>query len=165
MILRGSAQHRRAADIDVLDRVVERALDSRHGLLKWIQVDDENFDRIDRMLGQRARVFSLGSIGQQAGMDARIQRLHAPIEYLWKAGVLRDLGNFDPALAQQLCSSAGRQNVKAKGAQLLSKIRDTGFVGNAQQRPPAAGLRHESALISALITIDTAATSFATCCD
>ena len=56
MILRRRTQHCRAADIDVLDRVVERALGTRDGLLERIEIDDENFDRIDRVIGQRAHV-------------------------------------------------------------------------------------------------------------
>ncbi len=99
MILGGRAQHRRTADIDVLDRVVERALRMCDGLLERIQIDNKNFDRVDRVISKRLHVRRIGPMREQACMNARIKRLHAPIEYLGKTGVLRYFGHFDTVLA------------------------------------------------------------------
>ena len=46
-VLGRGAQHRRAADVDVLDRLVERAVGARHGLRERIQVDHQHVDRLD----------------------------------------------------------------------------------------------------------------------
>ena len=62
MILSGGPQHCGAADIDVLDRVVERAFGTRHRLLERVEVDDEDFDRVDRVLGQRAHVRDIRAV-------------------------------------------------------------------------------------------------------
>ena len=71
----------------------------RHRLLERIEIDDENFDRINRVIGERPHVCGIRAVREQAGVDPRIQGLYAPVEYLGKAGVLRNLGNFDTALA------------------------------------------------------------------
>lgn len=50
MVLGGGAHHGRAADIDILDRVFQRAIRARHGLGERIQIDDHHVDRLDVML-------------------------------------------------------------------------------------------------------------------
>jgi hypothetical protein len=50
-VLRGRADHRRAADVDLLDHVV-LAGPARHGLAERVQVHDHEIDRLDAVLGE-----------------------------------------------------------------------------------------------------------------
>jgi hypothetical protein len=54
IVLRRGAQHRRAADVDVLDRVLEAAVRIGDRRLERIEVDDDEVDRLDA----RARIAS-----------------------------------------------------------------------------------------------------------
>jgi hypothetical protein len=47
MVLRGGADHRGTADVDVLDGVIDRRVLARDGLLERVQVDGEQVDRLD----------------------------------------------------------------------------------------------------------------------
>ena len=49
-VLRRRAHHRRAADVDVLDRVFERAAGLGDGGLERVEVDDQQVDRADAVL-------------------------------------------------------------------------------------------------------------------
>ena len=49
VILGRSAQHRRSADVDVLDRFLVAAVRARDGLCEGVEIDDEEVDRGDAM--------------------------------------------------------------------------------------------------------------------
>jgi hypothetical protein len=50
-VLRGRADHRRSADVDLLDHVVLPG-PARHGLAERVQVHDDEIDRLDVVLGE-----------------------------------------------------------------------------------------------------------------
>jgi hypothetical protein len=57
VILGRRPDHRRPADVDVLDRLVERDARLRDGRLERIKIDADEVDRLDPMLGHRGGVF------------------------------------------------------------------------------------------------------------
>jgi hypothetical protein len=133
-VLRGRAHHRRPADVDVLDRVVERAAGARDGRLERIEVDDQDVDRRDAVLAQRRHVGRQLAAREQAAVDLRVQRLDAAVEHLRKAGVFGDLGHREAGVGEQLGGAAGRQQPDAERRELARQLDDAGLVGYRDQR-------------------------------
>ena len=77
VVLRRGAHHRRPADVDVLDRLVERAAGPRDRLAERVEVDDDEVDRLDAGLLDRRHVLRQVAPREQAAVDLRVQRLHA----------------------------------------------------------------------------------------
>ena len=77
VILRRRAQHRRAADVDVLDRVGERAVGPRGGRFERIEIDDQQIDRRDVVLRHHRIVGAAPA--EQAAVHFRMQRLDAAV--------------------------------------------------------------------------------------
>ena len=89
MVLGGRAHHRWAADIDVLNRIFQRATFTGNGLGERIQVNNHHIDRLDLMFFHNGIV--LAATAQNATMYFRMQGLHASIHHLRETGVI---GNF-----------------------------------------------------------------------
>ncbi len=85
-VLRRPAQHRWAADVDHLDRVGLRRSAAARDLLERIEVDADEIERLDPVLLERGDVFGLVAAGEDARVDARVERLHAPAEHLRRLG-------------------------------------------------------------------------------
>ncbi len=84
MVLRGGANHRGAADVDVLDAiVVVGAL--RDSGLERIEVHNEQIDRADVVREHRGFVLGVLANRKQAAMHRRMQRLHAPVHHFREA--------------------------------------------------------------------------------
>ena len=105
VILRRGAHHRRPADVDVLDRVLEAAAGLRDGRGERIEVHDDEIDRLDAVLLHDGVVDAAPA--EQAAMDLRVQRLDAPVHDLGKAGDGRHVGDRDALRTQQRRGAAG----------------------------------------------------------
>ena len=90
-VLRRAPQHRRAADVDRLDRLFLRHTPPRRHLLERIEVDADEVERLDPVLLERGEVAGLVAAGEDAGVDTRVERLHAPAEHLRRGGDLLDV--------------------------------------------------------------------------
>ena len=132
-VLRRGTQHRRAADVDVLDRVFQRAVGPRGGLRERVEVDDQEVDRRDAVLLQRRHVRRQIAPREQAAVDARVQRLHAAVEHLGKAGDLGHFGDGQAGLGEQLGGAAGGQQLDAGAVQFARELDDAGLVGDGEQ--------------------------------
>ena len=97
MVLRGGADQRRAADIDVLDTVFAAgARGDRRG--ERVKVGHQEVDLADTVLGQRREVVGPVAPRQQSTMDRRMQGLDASVEHLRRAGHRHDFGHRQPGL-------------------------------------------------------------------
>jgi len=71
MIFGGCADHGRPADIDLLDRFFGGHA-FRDGLLEWVEIDHQQIDGLDPMVGHRRLIFGQIPPAQQAAMDFRM---------------------------------------------------------------------------------------------
>ncbi len=94
VVLRGRTHHRRTADVDLLDHVVLRGAGG-DGLHERVQVDDHQVDRVNVHGGQGVHVLAHAAVGQDAAVDPRVQRLHAPVQHFRGTGNLFHLGDGD----------------------------------------------------------------------
>jgi len=90
-ILGGCADHRRTADVDVLERLFQGHVGATDRLCKWIQVPDDDVDHVDLVSDQLGRVAGVVPPGQNATVHHRMKGLYAPIENFGEARQIGDL--------------------------------------------------------------------------
>ena len=115
VVLGRRADHRRPADVDVLDRLVERRA-ARDRLAERVEVHDHEIDRDEAGLPASPRGASAVGRPEEAAVDARVQRLDAPVEDLGRAGVVADLAHRHAGRRQRPRRAAGRQDLETRGA-------------------------------------------------
>ncbi len=102
VVLRRSAHHRRATDVDRLD---VGSFEER------IQVRDDQPDGRDVVALEVGHVVGVVEVGEQPAVDVRMQRDDAVPEHLWHAGDIRDLGDGQARLAQRPSGVAARHEL------------------------------------------------------
>ena len=133
MVLGRGADHRRTADIDLLDCLI-RVYASRNRLLERIEIDDQEIEGLDSMIPQGVLVLEAAAGCEQPAMDLGMERLHPAVHDLGKAGQGRDIPHCDIRLDQGSCSAAGRDDLDALSRQGLCDLDKPGLVGNGNQR-------------------------------
>ncbi|GAA5641732.1 hypothetical protein Senen01_04664 [Salmonella enterica subsp. enterica] len=91
MVLSSRAHHGRAADINVLYRIFQRAAFACHGLGERIQVNDNHIDRGDVVLFHNGIV--LAATTEDAAVDFWMQGLYASIHHFRETGVIGNFGH------------------------------------------------------------------------
>ncbi len=121
VVLGRSADHRRAADVDILDafRIVS-ALGP--DLFEWIEIDDREIDRGNPVIRHRLPVLGVVADGEKAAMHIRMQRLDAAIHDFRKAGDLGDVGDSEAGIRQRLERAPGRQDGDAERDQFAGQL-------------------------------------------
>ena len=131
-ILGGGADHRRPADVDVLDQFFERHAWFGSGFLKGIKIHHHHVDRLNAVLGDSAAVRGILAAVQNASVHLGMQRLDAAVEHLGKAGELGDIFDLDAGVAQQFGGAAGGDQFHAQAGELAGEFHQSGFVGHAE---------------------------------
>ncbi len=135
VVLRRGADHRRAADVDVLDhRVVVGARGD--GLLEWVEVGDQQIDLADAVRIEGGAVVSLVANREEAAMDFRVQCLDAAIHHLGEAGELGNVLHRGAGRGDQRPRTAGRDELDAEIGKPLGELGETSLVEYREQRPP-----------------------------
>ncbi len=135
VVLRRGADHRRSADVDVLDRHVGVDVELGHRVLERVEVDADEVDRLDPLALEHRHVVGIVAPRQQRRVQPRVQRLHPTAEDLLLAGELGDVGDLQARLAQRAGGAAGREELDPQRRQRLGEVGDPGLVGDRDQRP------------------------------
>ena len=114
VVLGGRPDHRRPADVDLLDEIVEAdaRLVGRGG--ERIEVDDDEIERVDRGGGERLPMRRQPPIGEDAGVDARMERLDSAVEHFREAGHGGDVGHRQSGRAKRASRASGRNQLEAR---------------------------------------------------
>ena len=107
VILGRGADHRRAADIDVLDDLFEVRILARSHLFKFVQVHHDHIDGGNIMRGERCHVLRLRPHGEHAAGHSRMDRLHAAVEHFREARQFGDILHGQPGILQRARRSSG----------------------------------------------------------
>jgi len=70
---------------------------------------------------------------QDTRMHLRLQRLHASVQHLREAGVIRHLGDRDAVIGEQLGGAAGGKDFYAELVQALREFENAGLVRHADE--------------------------------
>ena len=126
------ADHRGAADVDVLDEFVEVHAWLGGSFFKGVEIDDDHVDGLNAVLGDGGAVRGIFAAMKNSAVNLGMQRFHAAVEHFGKAGEVGDVFYFNSRVAQELGGSAGRNQFHAEGGKLAGEIGEAGFVGNAE---------------------------------
>jgi hypothetical protein len=121
VILGRRAHHGRAADVDVLDGVIQRAARLGHRLAEGIEVHHHQVDRRDAVLRHHRQVLGQVAPTKDAAMHLGVQGLDAAVEHLGEAGVVGNIGDLQAGIAQQLGGAAGGQQLDPSWARPRAK--------------------------------------------
>ena len=127
-VLRGAAHHRRTADVDVFDGVLEGDALLGDGLPERIQVHAHEFDGLDAVLLQRFHMGRNVAAGQDAAVHLRVQRLHAAVADLREAGDFADADGLDAFAFQQFLRAAGGDDLPTEVHKALDELHEAGLV-------------------------------------
>src|SRR5204863_6202908 len=139
VVLRRGAQHRLAADVDVLHRILERTLGIGDRRFERIEVHHQELNGLNARAVEGCAMLRVVRAREKPGMDARMQGLHTPIEHLGKAGIGGYLGDAEALAREELRGAAGGKELEARGAQAAGELDDAGLVRDADQRPADGG--------------------------
>ena len=113
-VLRRRADHRRAADVDVLDHLVLVDAAAGRGLLERVEVHAHEVDELDLVLLRRDHVRRVVAAREQAGVELRVQRLDAPAHDLREAREVVDRADLEPGRLERLGGAAGGDELDAE---------------------------------------------------
>ena len=133
VVLGRRADHRRAADIDVLDAIGIRPV-GRDGRLERVEVDHQKVDRADPVCGERRLVLGVVADGEQAAVHRRMQGLHPAVHHLGEARQVGDLRHRKPGLLQGAVRPARRDQRDAARMQRAGKVDEAGLVRDREER-------------------------------
>ena len=140
VILRRAAQHRRPADVDLLDRFLEFDSGFRDRRFERIEIHHHEIDRLDPVLARGGFVLLVPAQVEQAAVHFRVQSLHPAVEHLRETGEGGDAANLDPFLPQELRGATGGNDLDSLLGERAGEIDDAGFIGNGNK---CAGYFHE----------------------
>ena len=100
IVLGGRANHGRAANVDVLDGVFQRAIRVGHGGLEGVKVDHHQINGADVVVGHDLLV--LAATTKDAAMHFRVQGFHPAGHHFRETGVVGDFAHGDAGLLQFL---------------------------------------------------------------
>ena len=136
MVLGGRPDHRWAADVDLLDELVEADPGPLGGSGERIEVDDDQLERGDGRRDELAAMVRETTVRQDAGVDPRVKGLDSSVEHLRKAGNRRDVGDRQAGVPERAGGATGRDKLKAETDQAPPEVGQAGLVRNRQERSP-----------------------------
>jgi hypothetical protein len=132
MVLGRRADHRRPADVDVLDAGLE-ARATGHRRLERIEVHVQQVDRADAVLAHGRRVAGRVAHPQEAAVHHRVQGLHPAVHHLRKAGEVGDILHRQAGGGDGRAGAAGGDQFYAQFGQRLGGLDQAGLVGHGDQ--------------------------------
>ena len=133
-VFRGGTDQRDAADVDLLDRLVEGRAVSSHGRFERIQVDDDQPHPRQTELRALAFVRWIVAVGHDRAEEIRVQRFDPSVKERREAGQFADVASLNAVLGQIRARPAGRiqrHMVRCKGERQAD---DPASIGNREDR-------------------------------
>jgi hypothetical protein len=136
VVLGGGAHHRRPADVDPLDRKTLVDVPAGDRLLERVEVDHHQVERGDARRLQLGELLGPAAVGQQAGVDPRVEGLHPAGEHLREAGELLHPGDAQAVALQGGGGRAGGDHLGAGGGERGGQPVQALLVEHRHQRAP-----------------------------
>ena len=130
-VLGSRAQHRRTADVDVLDGVLHLHVGPGDRLAERVEVHADHVDELDAVLAERLQVLGIVAAGQQAAVYFGMEGLDAAVADLREARHVADVDHLDAALPQQFHRAARGDDLPPEGTQFPGEIDNAGLIAYA----------------------------------
>ena len=132
VVLRRSANHRRASDVDLLHALVVGSARG-NGLPERVQVNDNELESLHTELLQLSQVVFLAGISQNAGVNTRVQRLHTALEALRETSEILNRGHRHASCSNLASRGTGGNDFHASLVQVASQLLEPSLVVDANQ--------------------------------
>ena len=139
MVLRRGADHARTTNVDLFDRFLDGNARLGDRLLEWVEIADHQLERRDVVLLDRGGVAGEVGTAENRPVDLWVQRLHATVHDLRKAGVARDVDDVDTGLLEVAGRSASGEDFEAERDQSLCEWSEVGLVADADEGAAGVG--------------------------
>src|SRR5205823_3515349 len=126
--------HRRPADVDVLDRLGQGHVRFLDGLLERIEIYHDQIDWLETTFPRFGFVFGVAAFVKQTAVDARVQSFDPAFEHFGKRSETGDVADRDLFFPKQVGCAPGRNDVDTLSLETARKFGDAGFVGNGNER-------------------------------
>ena len=123
VILGRGPDHRRPADVDLLDQRVEGDPGPIRGRGERVEIHDDELERSDRRRRELLPMVDQSAVGEDPGVDPRMERLDPSVEHLREAGHRRDVGHRQAGLAERPSGPAGRHELEAEADEPAPELR------------------------------------------
>jgi hypothetical protein len=132
VVLGGRPDHRRAADVDVVDARLEGPSRRDRGFER-IEVHDQEVDRRDAVREHRGLVLGIGAAREEAAMDRRVERLDAPVHHLGKPREIAYVANRETGIREHAARAARRDELDAASVQGAGEVQEPRLVGHGEK--------------------------------
>ncbi len=132
VVLRGGADHRRAANVDILDAGIEIGAFG-DGRLEGIERHHHYIDGADAVFLHGGLMAAAVAAPQQPAVDFRVQGFYPPIHHFREASVIGHVRHRQTGGAQRIGGTAGREQFGPGAVQGAAKLDNPGFVVDRQQ--------------------------------
>ncbi len=122
VVARGGGDERGSADVDQLDRLVQRHGSRTDLRREGLDVDDDEVDQPDALLGQLLELVGRASTSEDAGVDLRIERLDLAAGEWLAVGQAADRLHLDTGLGERRARSVGREELYAMGCKVAREF-------------------------------------------
>ena len=129
-VLRGTAQHRGPADIDILDRLGHLHPRFGYGLPERIEIHTHQIDEFYAVGPQRSHMLRHVAPCQQPAVHGRMQRLDPTVADLRKTRYIADVQYLNAMLPQQLHRAARSNHFPTQSLQALCEIDDSRLIAH-----------------------------------
>ena len=133
VVFRRRAQHRRAADVDVLDGYRQGHVRFQDGFLEGVEVDGHDVDGLNAQVFQLGHVFGFFPHCQDAAVNRRVEGFDSPVQAFRESGHIGDPDHFHAAFGDLCVGPSGGDDGAAQCLQFLCELDDAGLVGYADQ--------------------------------
>ena len=110
VIFRSGANHRRAANVDILNCRCKRDILFRHSCFKRIEVGYHQIDGGDAVRIRFNAMFGIIPLREEPAMNFRMERLDSTIKQLRKTSVVRDINRVNPGITEMSLRATGGQD-------------------------------------------------------
>jgi hypothetical protein len=133
VVLRRRADHRRAADVDVLDHLGVAHAAAAGRPLERIEVDADEIDELDAVLRRLAHVLGVVAHREQPGVELGMQRLDPAVHDLREPGEVLDPADLEPRRLELARGAAGRDHLDAEVGQPAGELDEPALVRHRQE--------------------------------
>jgi len=105
VVLAGRPDHCRAANIDVLNGIIDRGIFTRDRLFERVEIYNQQIDRLDAVFFHDRLIGTATT--EQATVNNGVQRLDATAHDFGEAGFFRNLDDVESGFTQLTAGSAG----------------------------------------------------------
>src|SRR5262245_4011703 len=132
IVLRRRPDHTGAADVDILDDLIEGRA-ACHRRFERIKIDDHQIDGNDFMLFHLRDVFRVVSQGENSAMNSWVECLYPAVHHFRKPSDFGNILDGNSVLAQQRSRAAGGNDLNTQVRQGPGKLYDAFLIRNADQ--------------------------------